>query len=667
MPLLVLLVLLGAAPAQAGADDSADDRVGAAEYYAGLLTEEPEGEAVIVDDSISGLYDLDGLEADLHEAFTPLDVPYYVVAGALPGHSTMPIDFLAAVQDRVGRPGLYVYLRPGNAEVTAVDKAVGLPVDRANSVLLSEGELSAHTPIDTSAELFAEALVAPDLDQRHQERWGSVWQRLGPLYWWAESYLRPLRMETHDGPERLGRAAALAVGLTVTLSLAFGALRSGRRRRATEAGHPGRPRGDRSLATGMVLATATGAVVMTVSLVHLDKATLPTDIEQVAPVPPGTPPYVAETVRVERIAEALQEDPFYVDPQTEVDTQGLARVAERELPDDIPVYIAVVPMNSHDESGGDGEVFAHALRHVMGEDGFYVVVYDRAGDAVQVDTARFGLAYRDGERDPSHLAGLTGYLEGLAPDEALDGLMDVVEEEMVPAPEVSEVPYSVERRANPEPEPSRLSRFFSGGFYEAMFMIGPLVAAALLGAVRGASGLARRMRAVPGRALRPRADRAVRRMVEALQAAQADHPGKEKALRESDTALTVLDAHPDELDLVGVTVLADRTVLRFDPDPETAARADDPVCVINPLHGPSVHQRAARGKKGKRENVLPQPVCASCAALPEARRRSRTLRVAGPGGGRVPYRELNREWNRNGYGIKYRLDVEELLKESDAH
>ena len=667
-PLLAILVLLGASSARADSEESLEDRVGPAEYYAGLLAEEPEGEAVIVDDSIAGLYDLDELETDLHEAFAPLDVPYYVVAGALPGHSTAPMDFLAAVQDRVGRPGLYVYLRPGSAEVTAVSREVGLPVERANRVLLNEEYLVTYLPIDTSAELFARTLVAPDLDERFEERWGSPWQRLGPLYWWAESHLRPLRMESYDGPERLGEATALTVGATITLALAFGAMRSGRRRRASKAGHTGRLRGDRALMVGMVLATATGAVVVAASLVHLDRGTLPEDVEKVAPVPPETAPYVVDTVRLERVAEALREDPLYVDPQAEVDTEGLERIVERGLPENVPVHVAVMPMNSYDESGGYGEIFVHALHHVMDEDGFYVVVFGEAGVSTRVETARFGVDYADGERDWAHLEGVTGYLEDSTPAQALDGLLDVVEAEVVPTPgAASEVPSMVESRANPDPEPSRLSKYFSGDFLTSMFLVGPIVAGVLLSVVWGAIGLASRMRAVPGRALRPRADRAVRRMAKALQAAPADHPGRDRALGESDTALTVLGAHPDELDLVGVTVLADRAVLRLDPDPEVAARADEPVCAVNPLHGTSIRQGAVRGRGGKRNTVLPQPLCRSCSTLTEPQRRARTLQVTGPGGGRVPYLELDREWNRGGYGTKYRLNVEDLMKESDVH
>lgn len=674
-PLLAVLVLLCAAPAQADPQEQADPqdpaegRVGAAEYYAGLLAEQPEGEAVVVDDSIVGLYDLEELEGDLHQAFGPLEVPYYVVASALPGTDTRPDDFVAALQDRLGEPGLYVYLRPGESGMIAVSREVNLPVDRAEMVLLKEGELSTYTPLGDRADLFARTLVAPDLDQRYEERWGSGLRVLGPFYWWAENHLRALRLESYNGPERLGEMTAFAVGLTAALALAFGSIRSGRRKRAREAGYTGRLPGDRALATGTVLATATGAVVLIASLVHLNTATLPQDAEHVGPTPPETPPYVADTVRVERVAEALREDPLYVDPLTEADLRGLAEVSERELPEELPVYVAVMPMNPHDESGGDVEVFAHALHHVMGEDGVFVVVQSRSGTlSSQVGVARFGLAFEDGRSDWSHLGEVTGYLDDLTPAQAVDELMDVLEAEAAPRPgEASEVPGSVEYRADQAPEPSRLSEFFSGGFFEALVLIGPLTAAAFLALGWSVRGAVVRMRAVPGRALRPRADRAVRRMAKALQAAPADHPGQDQALRESDTALTVLGGEPDELDLVGVTVLADRAVLRLDPDPGAAARAEEPVCMVNPLHGPSVRVKAVW--KGRGVAVAQQPVCLRCSTLSKQQRRNRVLRVAGPGDGRVPHLELEpeREWVRSGYGARYRLRVEDLLKESDVH
>ena len=666
--LSAFLVLLCAVPAQADSEESTQDGVGAAEYYAGLLAEEPEGEAVVVDDSLAGLYDLEELEGDLHEAFGPLEVPYYVVASALPGHSTMPKDFLAATQDRVGEPGLYVYLRPGTGEVAAVSREVDLPVDRANSVLLREGGISTFLPLEERAELFARTLVAPDLDERYEKRWGPGRRLLGPVYWWADTYLRQLSLQSYNGPERLGTTAAFATGLTLTLAVAMGWARSRRRKRATEAGHTGRPAGDRALLTGTALATATGAVIMIGSLLHLNKATLHQAVEQQAPLPPVQPHSVVDTVRLERVAQALREDPFYVDPQTEMDTQGLAEVIERDLPEDFPVYVTVMPMNPHDESGGDGEVFAHALHHVMGEDGFFVTVHSRSRDATQVDTARFGLTYEDGDRDWSHLGDVTGYLTDITPERALGELFDVVETEMVVAPgEASEVPHSVEYRAEPAPERSRFSRFFSEGFYLALFLIGPLAAVALLALVRTVGAGVVRVRVAPGRALRSRADRAVRRMTKALHEAPTDHPGRRQALRESDTALTVLAGRPDELDLVGIIVLADRVALRLDPDPQTAALADQPVCVVDPLHGPSVLRRAGRKKNGHREVVVSVPLCAACAVRSKAQRRSRVLRVAAPEGGRVPHSESDRAWVRSGYGARHRLDVEELLKESDVH
>ena len=666
VPLLTLLVLFGAAPAQADSPEEGETRVGMAEYYAGLLSEEPEGEAVIVDDSLAGLYDLAELEGDLRRTFGALDVPYYVVASALPGSSTVPRDFLAAVQDRVAEPGLYVYLRPGTYGVTAVSRGVNLPVERADRVLTRDGALHTYLPMQAKAEAFVQTLTAPDLDQRYEERWGSSLRTLGPVYWWAETKLRELRLETYNGPARLGEMVGLVVGLSLTLAVVLTSTRAGRRTRAAQAGYTGRLFGDRALVVGAVLSTATGAAVLVASLIHLDSATLPEDVEHVAPVPPETAPYVVDTVRVERVAQALREDPLYVDPQAEVDVRGLAEAAERELPEDVPVHVAVLPMNTHDESGGDGEIFAHALHHVMGEDGFFVVVYGRS-EATQVETARFGVGFADQGRDWSHLGEVTGYLQDTSPERALNGVLDVVEGEMVAAPgEASEVPYSVESRANPSPDPSRTSRFFSGGFYESLFLAGPIIAAVLVALVWLVGRVAARMRTAPGRALRPRADRAVRRMTKALRAAPAHHPGRDEALRESDIALTVLAGRPDELDLVGITVVADRVVLRLDPDPRIAARAEEPVCMVDPLHGPSVLHRAGGRKNDERVVVFGHPVCAACSALTESRRRDRTLRVAASEGGRVPHLEVDREWVRSGYGAKYRLDVEELLKESDV-
>lgn len=104
-------------------------------------------------------------------------------------------------------------------------------------------------------------------------------------------------------------------------------------------------------------------------------------------------------------------------------------------------------------------------------------------------------------------------------------------------------------------------------------------------------------------------------------------------------------------------MLADRATRRLNSDPDTTATADLPVCGINPLHGPAV----AKDRGSTRH------LCAACAALPSNVRPRATLRVAVPSGGRRPHHELKRRWVTTGYGATDGLDVEEVLKESDAH
>src|SRR5699024_12297265 len=99
------------------------------------------------------------------------------------------------------------------------------------------------------------------------------------------------------------------------------------------------------------------------------------------------------------------------------------------------------------------------------------------------------------------------------------------------------------------PEPSQWSRFFSEGFYCALLLAGPFTALVLFWGARAAVGVFRPLRAAPGRALRPRADRAVRRASKALRATPDNHPGRPMALQEIDAALAVLAGEPEELDL----------------------------------------------------------------------------------------------------------------------
>ncbi|RKS09516.1 hypothetical protein DFP74_5255 [Nocardiopsis sp. Huas11] len=659
-PLLLALVgpaaLLPVLPAHA---DTAppEEPTSVAAHYTGLLEERPEGAAVVVEDTLLGDYDADELERSLHEAFGRLGVDYYVVARAAVDDVASDAELLPALQDRVGEPGLYVLLQPGESRVQALGRGVDLPLREAGQVVSLERLMTYHTPLDTKADVFVDTLTAPDLHERAQPRWYS---RI-PAAWYAEQYVQDLKLNTSSGPGVLGEAAAAVAGMAATLWAVLSAVRHGRRARATEAGYQGRPPGDRALTVGRFLAPVVGVLALVAALVHVHTATLPEDERRETPDQRVLAPYVHDTSRVERVAAGLAQDPLYVDPRVGAGVGDLTGIAERLSGSDLPVYTAVVPMSRHDESGGDLEIFAHALHHVMDEDGAFVVVDDADGSDPALEAVLFGHTLGEAVVDP--LTDVTGYRFDLTTRQAVEDLLDVVDQAS-PAPgQEPPPPAEVEYRTEPAPEPSRLSAFLSGDWSMALFVTGPLSALALLGLVWAVLGVRGRMDTIPGRSLRPRADRAVRRAARALEAAPADHAGLDRSLRETDTALAVLRGAPDELDLVGVVVLSDRVVRRLDPDPDTAATADLPVCMVNPLHGPAAPQGRGRGQRPRER----QARCASCALLSDRARDRRVLMVAAPSGGRRPHLELARLWVTSGYGTSGRLDTEDLMGESRVH
>ncbi|GAB2501253.1 hypothetical protein [Nocardiopsis aegyptia] len=657
-PLLAALVGAAALAGPAHADtEPPQERTSVAAHYVGLLEQRPEGAAVVVEDTLLGDYDPVELERSLHESFGRLGVDYYVVARADVDDAASNVSLLAALQDRMGEPGLYVLLQPGESRVQALGRGVDLPLREADQVVALERLMTYHTPLDTKADVYVDTLTAPDLAERAELPWYTRF----PAGWWMEQRLRELGLQTSGGPAALGETTAAVVGLTASLWALLSAIRYGRRGRAAQAGLAGRPPGDRVLSVGRILAPVVGTLALAAAVIHVHTATLPEDEQRVGPTPPDTAPYVASTARLERVAAALSEDPLYVDPRVGEGVGDLSGIAERLAGTDLPVYVAVVPMADSDESGGDLEIFTHALHHVMDQDGVFVVVDDADGSDPELGAALFGATL--GDEVVSPLRDVTGYRFDLTTGRALEELMDVVDQASAAPGERPDIPSEVEYRADPYPEPSRLSMLLSGEWSTALFVVGPVSALAVLGLVRAVLGARVRMDTVPGRSLRPRADRAVRRAAKALEAASADHAGLDRSMREADTALAVLGGEPDELDLVGVVVLADRVVRRLDPDPDTAASADVPVCMVNPLHGPS----ALYGPTDQLWPERRQARCASCELLSDRGRDRRTLLVAAPSGGRRPHLELDRLWVTTGYGARGRLDTEDLMGESRVH
>ncbi|MFD6950046.1 hypothetical protein A6A08_15890 [Nocardiopsis sp. TSRI0078] len=264
--------------------------------------------------------------------------------------------------------------------------------------------------------------------------------------------------------------------MTVWLLLTL--VRSGRRHRATAVGLTGRPPGDRALMVGTTLVLVAGTATVAASLVHLNTATLPREERQVGPSPPS----VASTVRVERVAAQLRDEPLYVDPLAGESAKALSGIAERVAGAEPPVYTAVLPMSRSDESGGDPEVFAHALHHVMDEEGVFVVVDSAAGTDPEVQAALFGVAFPE-DAGLYPLTGVTGTRFDRTAAQALDQVLDELEKLVADPEGEPQVPSGIDFGADPAPEPSRWSQFVSGDFGKALFAVGPVFGLVVLGLV----------------------------------------------------------------------------------------------------------------------------------------------------------------------------------------
>src|SRR5699024_2008018 len=209
---------------------------------------------------------------------------------------------------------------------------------------------------------------------------------------------------------------------------------------------------DRALAVGGTLALVVGAVVMISSLTYLNTASLSQDTPDAKPLPPEEAPYVASTVRVDRIADALRKTSLYVDPLAQDSTEELAEVAERLEASELPVYAAVVPMSMSDESEGEPEILAHALHHVMGEDAVFAVADSSAGKSPRVAAALCGVAHEEEGGSWEAQREVTGHQDGLTTAQALDRYLDLLEEATIAPGEGSDPPHSVEHRSDPTPE-----------------------------------------------------------------------------------------------------------------------------------------------------------------------------------------------------------------------
>lgn len=395
---------------------------------------------------------------------------------------------------------------------------------------------------------------------------------------------------------------------------------------------------------------------------------------------PGPGPSAAHTpteadlrLRVERVGTALAEEPLYADPESE---RALDAAEHRELLDriddfDHKVYIAIVPIQKEDESGGDAVELMRRLHGQVGHDGVYVVAdaytgsirVANYGTLLDSDYLEYDLPDRlpRPDQDPE--------VDDIKLPERLGTLLTLLKE----APRNStpgEPPYQPGREVDEEYEPEPLPSVFGADFGPGL-AIGAGLALALFGLVIAAFTPLRNRRRhraamwvplpaqrpaqrparlpggtsvaapgaggfrAPGRPVLHRAAQEALRSLAQRYAAVADspgakgHPGAVRAADCLDAALLAVDGRQDgrvdrDADpaaLVCALVLTRAGHAALDGAPH--AIADYRCCQTNPLHGP---EAAGPG---------PGPLCTGCryASVPLIGMRLQLPTAHGP----VPY------------------------------
>ncbi|MFC3997029.1 hypothetical protein ACFOVU_13945 [Nocardiopsis sediminis] len=430
----------------------------------------------------------------------------------------------------------------------------------------------------------------------------------------------------------------------------------------------------------------------------------PAAADGLAPSPSPNPPYVGDTTRTERIAEALHGDPLFVDPEAAefVGAEERGELADLIAGADHPVYVVVAPSTPYDESGGDRELFLHAVRHAMGEDGDGVYIAaappDLGTGPYRLTTVLFGVPvdewaalYPEDAPDPpaDDIPTAQGRLLAQQVATVLEGV-----DTAPSAPAESPVPLAA-------PEPSTDSGFVpeepAAGDYTTDLgpglFVGALLGGALLGAVAGIAALLRRRlrvrpvvapeaerhlpeslraRRAPTRPSHRRLvrmlDTELRRLTRELAGTPHGHADHAAAVAAYDAAMLIRNGGRDDQWLVGgiVMVRAARAALTT-PEPDSG-RA---FCLANPLHGAALEGRAAT-RYGKPTVRLPAKgpqgaVCAACHAVAGLDRplTGRVLRLRSDGEWR-PHYLADGFWTATQYGRRIPDLPRRVLKELDA-
>ncbi|WP_414170372.1 hypothetical protein ACMATS_35920 [Streptoverticillium reticulum] len=542
-------------------------------------------------------------------------VPTYVLV--LPGNGARTL--LGAVHDRLGRDGLYVLV---DAMGVADARAFGVraPAADAQTVALyslpyDAGPLrSFRTFVDVVGQGSDRAArLADDMRRRH----GGGGKDVKALY---------LSKEDRAGQSFLTGVVLLGAPLSVLLTGAYV-----RRRRRGQ-----RSDGRRVRLVEPAVAAALAAVVA-VGAPQLFHQT--TDSAALAPT------HADLTARLDRVVTGLQHDPLYTDPESPQLLDGPRRQELHRRIGDFtpgPVYMAVVPLRSEDESAGDVTAFTTALHQRLRKDGVYVVADPLSG---RIDLVNYGLPLDD-RRLAFELPGTLSHEDydhasedhGLG--QRLDGLMTFLDGTPRAAAQHSSRPD-----AAPAPlEDHALPPLYSGDFWPGL-LVGALTAGLLLGLTAGGLRVARfvlRIRrtaaaqspAAPSATwLRRTAAAELKALATEFGAGEPDDGVRKQVWDCLDAAMLLTDRAPDgrigaavtPADLAAAVVLAraGRAALR--------GERIGHCCTVNPLHGPGVTEE----KDGTRRAW----VCGSCRTLlRSAPHRIGPLRLRLPGkGGGVPY------------------------------
>jgi hypothetical protein len=333
------------------------------------------------------------------------------------------------------------------------------------------------------------------------------------------------------------------------------------------------------------------------------------------------------TARVDRVAAALRRSPVFVDPDVAalLDARERAALRRQIAGAGVPIYLAVVPLDSDDESAGDADYFTYLLHRRLGRNGVYLVSDQRGA----LDW-NFYQVPRDDALTFSQVT------NGKPLPERLHDVIDALAH--APAAKPSDPPTPEPPDADSEKKPTTVG--LAGQFFKTFFpalAISGVLLALLWAIVAGVIGVVRGARRGSTMTLRPRRLRRMAwaelvRLARAIGAAGEDDPGYPRAMADYDAAKLLWDEKQDPGSRFAVVVLAldGQDALRGGtPEPE-------PRCVVNPLHGTAARRvRTALGSLSRRR----QPMCEACAKAD--RRRPLALVIDGRG---RPYYEAPGLW-----------------------